>query len=156
VRARQQIPALVSNKPANSKGCLLLHDETFAEPRCKFSFEPDSVDQVVSNWLAVPLHVVVVCVNHFVDQSFRRYGKVYIIHLYREQEKCSPACQNAAGHECQCSCMGRHHGAGNDGTWFEVSDTFATRWGKKELACRLLTAKSYTQTTSSDRPQARH
>jgi hypothetical protein len=38
--------------------------------------------------------------------------------------------------------MGRHHGAGNDGTWFEVSDTFATRWGEKELACRLLTAKN--------------
>lgn len=80
--------------------------------------------------------------NDFVDRSLRRYGKVYIIQPFREQEKCSPACQNAAGHECQCSCMGRHHGAGNDGTWFEVSDTFATAWGEKELACRLLTAKS--------------
>ncbi len=32
--------ALASNKLASSKGCLLLHDETFAEPRRKFSFEP--------------------------------------------------------------------------------------------------------------------
>lgn len=80
--------------------------------------------------------------NDFVDRALRRYGKVYIIQPHREQEKCSPACQNAAGHECQCSCMGQHHGAGNDGTWFEVSDTFATRWGEKELACRLLTARS--------------
>ena len=31
--------ALASNKLASSKGCLLLHDETFAEPRRKFSFE---------------------------------------------------------------------------------------------------------------------
>jgi hypothetical protein len=59
---------------------LICRLETVGEHRADDAFEPDSVDQVVSNWLAVPLHVVVVCVNHFVDQSFRRYGKVYIIH----------------------------------------------------------------------------
>jgi len=37
--------------------------------------------------------------------------------------------------------MGLYHGMRNDGSWFEVSDTFATRWGNLELACRLLTAK---------------
>jgi hypothetical protein len=79
--------------------------------------------------------------NDFVDRSLSRYGKVYIIQPYREQEKCAPACQNATGHECQCSCMGEHHGAGNDGSWFEVSDTFATRWGDLHLACRLLAAR---------------
>ncbi|RUV98191.1 hypothetical protein EOA75_01250 [Mesorhizobium sp. M1A.F.Ca.IN.022.07.1.1] len=78
--------------------------------------------------------------NTFVDKSLARFGSVYIIQPYREQEKCSPACQNATGHECQCSCMGEHHGAGNDGSWFEVSDTFATRWGREEIACRLLSA----------------
>lgn len=79
--------------------------------------------------------------NDIVDRSLLRYVKVYIIQPYREQEKCSPACQNAVGHECQCSCMGLHHGVGNDGSWFEVSDTFSTRWGNRELACRLLTAR---------------
>jgi len=79
--------------------------------------------------------------NDFVERSLVRFAKVYIIQPYREQEKCSPACQNAIGHECQCSCMGLYHGVGNDGTWFEVSDTFATRWGDQELACRLLTAR---------------
>jgi hypothetical protein len=34
--------------------------------------------------------------------------------------------------------MGLHHGAGTDGSWFEVSDTFATRWGDQKLACRLM------------------
>jgi hypothetical protein len=24
---------------------------------------------------------------------------------------------------------GADHGMGNDGSWFEVSDTFSTRWG---------------------------
>ena len=79
--------------------------------------------------------------NDFVNRSLERYGKVYIIQPYREQEKCAPACMNAIGHECQCSCMGQNHGAGNDGTWFEVSETFATRWSNLQIACRLLTAR---------------
>lgn len=79
--------------------------------------------------------------NDFVDRALDRYGSVYIIQPYREQEKCAPACMNAVGHECNCSCMGQNHGAGNDGSWFEVSDAFATRWGGKEIACRLLTRK---------------
>ena len=76
--------------------------------------------------------------NDFVNRALDRYLQVYIIQPYREQEKCSPACQNAVGHECQCSCMGQFHGSGNDGSWFEVTDTFSTRWGERELACRLL------------------
>lgn len=79
--------------------------------------------------------------NDFVERSLVKYGKVYVIQPYREYEKCSPACLDATGHECQCSCMGLYHGAGNDGSWFEVSDTFATRWGEQELACRLMTAR---------------
>lgn len=79
--------------------------------------------------------------NDFVDRALARYGKVYIIQPYRPQEICSPACQNALRHECQCSCMGAHHGTGTGGGWFEVSDAFSTRWGERQLACRLLTAR---------------
>jgi hypothetical protein len=79
--------------------------------------------------------------NNFVERALQKHGKLYIIQPYREQEKCAPACMNALGHECQCSCMGANHGAGNDGSWFEVSETFATRWGGQYLACRLMTAK---------------
>lgn len=79
--------------------------------------------------------------NNFVNGALQRYGKVYVIQPYNEQEKCAPACMNAVGHICQCSCMGAHHGMGNDGSWFEVSETFATRWHGRELACRLMHAK---------------
>ncbi|WP_271621413.1 hypothetical protein [Bradyrhizobium sp. CCBAU 51745] len=79
--------------------------------------------------------------NDFVDRALQRYGKVYIIQPYREQEIWARACQEAQGHECQCSCMGANHGIGNDGSWFEVSETFSMRWGGRELACRLLTAR---------------
>lgn len=80
--------------------------------------------------------------DDFVNRALTDFGKVYVIQPYREQEKCSPACLNAVGHECECSCMGRNHGHGNDGSWFEVSETFATRWGALELACRLLSVSA--------------
>lgn len=79
--------------------------------------------------------------NDFVRAALGRYGKLYVIQPYREQEVCAPACWNAQGHECQCSCMGANHGAGDGGRWFEVSETFATRWGRRHLACRLMQAR---------------
>ena len=41
--------------------------------------------------------------NDFVERALRRFGKVYIIQPYREQEICARKCQEARGHECQCS-----------------------------------------------------
>lgn len=77
--------------------------------------------------------------SDLVDHILSRHPKLYIIQPYREQEKCASRCMNAQGHECQCSCMGANHGAGGPGAgWFEVSETFATRWGESYLACRLM------------------
>lgn len=78
--------------------------------------------------------------NDTVDRSLRRWGQVYIIQPHHEHEKCAPACWNATGHECQCSCLGANHGSQqNGGGWFVASDTFAVKWHASELACRLLT-----------------
>ena len=79
--------------------------------------------------------------NDFVERALRRYKLLYIMQPYREQEKCAPACLKAEGHECECSCMGANHGTGNDGSWFEVSETFACRWSDQYLACRLMKLK---------------
>lgn len=69
-----------------------------------------------------------------------KYRQVYVIQPYRVQEKCAPACWNAQGYECQCSCMGVHHGEQTPaGRWRVISDTFAVRWHDRELACRLIT-----------------
>lgn len=76
--------------------------------------------------------------NDFVNRALKKYGQLYVIQPYREQEVCARACMEALGHECQCSCMGANHGAGVDDSWFEVSDSFATRWGDVQLACRLM------------------
>ncbi len=77
--------------------------------------------------------------NDFVQAALLRYVQLYVVQPYREQEVCAPACWNAVGPECQCSCMGENHGASSDGRWFEVSETFATRWRERSLACRLMT-----------------
>lgn len=45
-----------------------------------------------------------------VAQSLRRFGRFYVIQPYRVQEKCAPACWNARGFECECSCMGQTMG----------------------------------------------
>lgn len=77
--------------------------------------------------------------NIFVEAALERYGKLYVVQPYRAFEVCAPACRNAKGHDCNCSCMGQNHGAGDEGGWFDVSETFSIRWGQKEMALRLMT-----------------
>jgi len=69
----------------------------------------------------------------------RQYSAVYLVQRYREQQKCAPACWDAKGLHCECSCMGENHGSGHPGgRWHEVSDTFAFEWSTRKYACRLL------------------
>lgn len=79
-------------------------------------------------------------------QMLKRYSNVYLIQVYRKQQKCAPACWNATGLHCECSCMGANHGQGppdeisDHGAWYEVSETFAFSWGPRQYACRLITS----------------
>lgn len=78
----------------------------------------------------------------FGDTAWRclaRYRAVYVIQAFRETEKCAPACVNAVGIECTCSCLGANHGSGiSMQTWYVVSEAFAVRYGPKQYAVRLL------------------
>jgi len=79
--------------------------------------------------------------DSLVRHILSRYGKMYVIQLYKEQQKCAPACWRAEGMDCECSCMGAHHGTGHpEGRWYEVSETFAFSSGQTKYACRLLTS----------------
>lgn len=78
--------------------------------------------------------------NELIKRSIQQFGSVYVIQPFRTEEKCEPACWNALGADCECSCMGRNHGSGNpEGKWHVVAETFAVRWGDREYSCRLLT-----------------
>lgn len=77
--------------------------------------------------------------NDLTAKLLGEYGKLWIIQPFREQEVCAPACKNAVGHECNCSCMGQYHGTGGpDAGWFVVNEAFETRWGEARMACRLM------------------
>lgn len=78
--------------------------------------------------------------NDVVKLLLSRFGNLYIIQPYRENEICARACMEAHGFECQCSCMGAHHGSAHCGGWYEVYETFSVRYGETRLACRLLIA----------------
>lgn len=75
--------------------------------------------------------------NEVVELCLDRWLQVYIIEAYRELEKCAPACWNATGYDCECSCMGANHGSGQP-LDHVVSDTFAFEWKERQLACRLV------------------
>lgn len=79
--------------------------------------------------------------NDLVKLVMARFECIHIIQPYREKEVCARACMEAHGFECQCSCMGAHHGCHDNDGWYEVADTFAVRYGDKRLACRLLKTK---------------
>lgn len=71
-----------------------------------------------------------------------RYKKCYVVQLHREKQICAPACWNATGIDCECSCMGDNHGHGRpSGRWYEIDETFAVSWGIQKYACRLIRAK---------------
>lgn len=71
------------------------------------------------------------------------FGQCYLLQEVREREVCAPACWDAKGLDCCCSCMGANHGSGHPGgRWREVSEAFAVSYGDKKLSCRLLMAAS--------------
>ena len=84
--------------------------------------------EVPRSWLdSVVMHVVL------------RFGSAYLVQPYRRMEKCAPACWNATGFQCECSCMGQNHGEGQpSGKWYVISDACAIRWGEQELSCKLI------------------
>jgi hypothetical protein len=76
--------------------------------------------------------------NTLVRRLLARYGRLYLIQPRKVLDKCAPACWEATGFECECSCMGQNHGSQSGAGWYVVSESFAFRWHDRELACRLI------------------
>jgi len=78
--------------------------------------------------------------NEVIKQSLERYGEVFLIQPYNEKEICASACKNASGFECQCSCLGKNHGQGEDGSggWYFIDEALEVRWRGEVLAARHL------------------
>jgi hypothetical protein len=72
----------------------------------------------------------------------QKYGRAYVIQAFARLEKCAPACWNAKGFQCGCSCMGQNHGSQVAGNWWIISETCAISWQGRELSCKLVIKKS--------------
>lgn len=80
-------------------------------------------------------------ITRMTQHLLARYGECFVVQPYRSSKKCAPACMNAKGLDCDCSCMGEFHGTGGpSASWFVVSETFAISWDQTEFGCRYLTA----------------
>lgn len=81
--------------------------------------------------------------SELVERIVRRYGSAYVIQRHRRMRKCAPACWNAKGIECECSCQGANHGTGHPGgRWYIISDTLAVEWDGQELYASRITLES--------------
>jgi len=78
--------------------------------------------------------------NDIIKRCLNRFGETWLIQSYREFEKCAPACWNAEGFDCQCSCLGENHGSGRELEHI-VSETFAFEWGGRRLSARHFKAR---------------
>lgn len=74
-----------------------------------------------------------------VTRSLQRFGRIYLVQPYRVEARCVPACWNAKGDVCECSCMGANHGTQHPLRKQRVIlGTFAVQWHERRLACRLM------------------
>ena len=76
--------------------------------------------------------------NLLVRRLLERYNACYIVQGLRVKEVCAPACWNAKGFVCECSCMGANHSRGHSEGWYTVSESCAVRWRAHELHYKLL------------------
>lgn len=81
--------------------------------------------------------------NELVPRILYEFHSVYTIQPHRQTEVCAPACWDAQGFDCECSCLSVNHGLGQrGGRWYIVSESYAVRWGDRELRWSLLQEKS--------------
>jgi hypothetical protein len=74
------------------------------------------------------------CLSRLVTASVDRYGYAVLWRDMSKLSQCTQACLSATGTECDCSCLGLHHGENADG-WFEVvGDVVVAELGEKTRA----------------------
>lgn len=57
-----------------------------------------------------------------------RFGAVDVYLEYKTTDRCDTRCRDAEGDDCECSCLGEHHGGGLwGGGWVQVAETTLVR-----------------------------
>lgn len=80
-------------------------------------------DADIKRWLIARNHFKTL-VEHLLD----RFPQVDATIEFSTTQKCDTRCRDATGDDCQCSCLGEHHGGGIwGGGWFQVGETTLIR-----------------------------
>jgi len=61
---------------------------------------------------------------------YQQHGPGTVSIRGRAGDRCDTRCQRARGHDCVCSCAGRHHGLFNESSWLAVGETTLVRGGE--------------------------
>ncbi|MBF6358305.1 hypothetical protein IU449_27790 [Nocardia higoensis] len=57
------------------------------------------------------------CLNRLVTAAVDRYGHVVLVRDMQKLSRCTTACLEAVGSECECACLGLSHGSTNADGW---------------------------------------
>lgn len=92
-------------------------------------------DSPSGRWLIARPHFTVL-----VDALLDRFEQVDVSAEFSATQKCDTRCRNAEGDDCDCSCLGEHHGGGLwGGGWFQVGETTLIRPDVRLRHMRLTT-----------------
>ncbi|MGS2615154.1 hypothetical protein ACVCAH_11605 [Micromonospora sp. LZ34] len=78
--------------------------------------------------------------NHFtvlVDALLDRFGQVDATIEFSTTQKCDTRCREATGDDCECSCLGEHHGGGLWDGWIQVGETTLIAPGRQVRHMRI-------------------
>lgn len=71
------------------------------------------------------------CLIKLVTAAIDRFGYVAVFRDMSKLSRCTKTCLEAMGMECDCSCLGTHHGEANSENWFErIGDAVVADFGE--------------------------
>jgi hypothetical protein len=75
------------------------------------------------------------CLTRLVTAAADRYGRAVAVRYMARLSRCSRACQQAAGADCDCSCLGQFHGQDSAAAWVELTgDVLVADLGERTRA----------------------
>jgi recombination endonuclease VII len=70
------------------------------------------------------------CLTRLVTAAVDRYGYVAVLRDISSLSRCTKACLQATGTECNCSCYGAHHGQDSDAWYQRIGDAVVADLGE--------------------------
>lgn len=78
-----------------------------------------------------------------IDATVARFGKAVLLRATTAREQCDVRCREARGDECQCACLGAHHGQAywDERVWRLVGGTTLIHVGSEQVGRSVLASR---------------